>query len=117
MRHPEVRAERVSRGDASPGRCDFGNFEAGIIALMRARALLGFDVGVACCDVHDGERAIRAEVANLEIGQTFLSSSRVTILKLPRNNASDVAGAGTICGENRAGVLEMRRHRPAILGS
>ena len=88
-----------------------------MIVLVRARALLGFGVGVAGCDMHDGERAIRAEVANLEIGQTVLSSSRKTILKLPRNNASDVAGAGTICGENRAGVLEMRRHLRAISGS
>ena len=81
-----------------------------MIVLVRARTFLGFGVGVADCDVHDGERAIGVEVANLEIGQTFLSSSRKTIRGLHRNNASDVARTGTICGEMRAGVLEMRRH-------
>jgi len=84
--------------------------------LVRARTLLGLGVGVAGCDMHDGKRTIRAEVANLEIGQSVLSSSRMTIGGLHRNNASDVARAGTICGEKRAGVLEIRRHPQAITG-
>jgi hypothetical protein len=90
------------------------DFKAGVIVLMHLRTLFGLRVGIASCDVYDGERAIGMEVAYLEISQAFLSSSRTMIGGLHRNNASDVARTGTICGEKRAGVLEMRRHSQAI---
>jgi hypothetical protein len=80
--------------------------------LVELRPSLGFRASFVRGDMNKGKRSVGVEIANLEIGHEFLSSSWMTfglptMLERPSGNAPGEARQGTSCGENAADVIEI----------